>query len=493
MKKIVALILLLSMTLVFTSCNLQDIEDLLPFITTTQPSTTTTTPTTKPSSSTTTANNNGENDPSDDGYINVDFTDAENVKDVSDQGDYLDGCPTTGSPAVLVIPVEFSDVKASSKGYTVDKIKEAFKKGGNTDYYSVYDYYYISSYGQLELDITVLDEWFCPKYNSSYYYKATYDYYGDSVEIGDQLIIDEALAYLSKKMDLSKFDSDGNNIIDSIVLINTLDIGEENFYWAYRYWNIYTDDDGYYYEYDGVSANDYLWASYQFMMEATDGNGNVSYDNSSVMNTYTYIHEFGHILGLDDYYDTSGKTEGPMDGHDVMDYMLGDHNAFSKFNLGWITTSRVVTTDSSVTLKLEDFSKNGDTIILANNFDAKLGAYQEYYILVYYKNTGLNAGDDAGYFSRDGIIVYHINATLTSETYDGEKYYYIANNNTDSSDDYGSDDDLIEFVKSSNGNYTYVEGDKMLTTKLDSGKTLGFTFTVDSIASDFATVTISAK
>ena len=33
-----------------------------------------------------------------------------------------------------------------------------------------------------------------------------------------------------------------------------------------------------YYEYDGVSANDYLWASYDFMFEAYDEEGNFYYD-----------------------------------------------------------------------------------------------------------------------------------------------------------------------------------------------------------------------
>ncbi len=428
------------------------------------------------------------------GVYNVDFTDAEHVKDVTDQGYYLDGCPTTGSPAVLVIPVQFSDSMAEDKGYTTDALVDAFSKGGETDYYSVYDYYYISSYGQLTLDITVLDYWFTPKYDSEYYYEATYYYYDSEVEIGDQLVLDEALAYLAGIMDLSKFDSDNNGIIDSVVLINTLDIGEENFYWAYRYWNIYTDDEGYYYEYDGVSANDYMWASYQFLYEGYDAEGNFDVSDSSVRNTYTYIHEFGHILGLDDYYDTAYVND-PLGGCDMMDAMTGDHNAFSKFNLGWITTSRLVTTDTSVTLTLEDFSKNGDTIILANNWDEQLGAYQEYYVLVYYTNNGLNAGDEYGYFARDGIVVYHVNASLCVEDYSGETYYDIYNTNTDVSDPYGygTENNLIEIVKSGEDTFTYIVGSTFVGEYLDGGDKLGYTFTIDSITSESATITFTAQ
>lgn len=437
--------------------------------------------------------NAGAGLPSDaDGVYDVNFRDAEYVKDVTDQGYYLDGCPTTGSPAVLVIPVQFSDALASGKGYTTDALVDVFTKGGDADYYSVYDYYYISSYGQLTLDITVLDYWFTPQYDSSYYYSATYDYYGDQVAIGDQLIMDEALAYLAGTMDLSQFDSDNNGIIDSVVLINTLNIGDEDFYWAYRYWNIYTDDQGYYYEYDGVSANDYIWASYQFLYESYDASGNAIYSDSTVRNPYTYIHEFGHILGLDDYYDTA-YVGSPLDGADMMDGMTGDHNAFSKFNLGWLTTSRLVVTDSSVTLTLEDFSKNGDTIILANNWDEKLGAYQEYYILVYYTNNGLNAGDDYGFFARDGIVVYHVNASLYSEVYDGETYYDIYNNNTDASNQYGTEDNLIEFVKSGEDTFTYIVGSTFVNVYDDNGDALGYTFTIDELTGEYATITFNAQ
>ena len=425
-----------------------------------------------------------------DGIYDVDFTKADKVKDVTDQGYYLDGCPTTGSPAVLVIPVDFSDVTAASKGYNISVLEQILTEGGKTDYYSLYDYYYISSYGQLTLDITVLESWFRPQYSSSYYYEATYDYYGSEIAIGDQLILNEALAYLESRMDLSEFDSDNNGVIDSVILVTTLDISEEDFYWAYRYWNLYTDDDGYYYEYDGVSANDYVWLSYQFIYETYDDEGYAIYTDTTARNSYTFIHEFGHVLGVDDYYDTAGKND-PMGGCDVMDAMKGDHNAYSKFNLGWITTSRLVVTDTSVTLTLEDFSKNGDTIIIANNWDEKLGAYQEYYVIMYYTNNGLNAGE-AGYFGRNGIVVYHVNATLTSETYDGETYYDVKNNNTDSSDDYGTVDNLIEFVLHTDDYYTYVVGDTLPSVTDDNGNKLAYTFTVDELTADYATITFTA-
>ena len=435
--------------------------------------------------------NNGKGLPqSENGIYDVDFTKGNYVQNVTDQGYYIDGCPTTGSPAVLVIPVEFKDITAASKGYSVANLKKIFNST-DTSYYSVHDYFFASSYGKLDLDITVIDNWFCPKNNSSYYENATYDYYGDEIEIGDQLILDEALAYLATIMDLSKFDSDNNGMIDAVVMVNTLNIGEDNFHWAYRYWNLYTDDEDYYYEYDGVSANDYVWLAYEFMFEGYDEFGNVNYDTTNPLNPYTFIHEFSHVLGADDYYDTE-HVEHPLGGYDMMDSMSGDHNPYTKFNYGWITTSKLIVTDTTVTVNLKAFAKNGDTIILANNWDESLGAYQEYYVIMYYTATDLNAGE-GGYFERNGILVYHINASLYAEEYDGDTYYDVYNTNTNASGEYGTKDNLIEFVLTGEGHYTYVAGDSLPTVTDDSGKTLGYTFTIVSIDAESATITFTKK
>lgn len=421
-----------------------------------------------------------------DGIYDIDFTDADKIKDVTDQGYYLDGCPTVGSPSVLVIPVEFSDRVASTYGYDIENIKKAFYKDGKTDYYSVYDYYYISSMGQLTLDITVVDEWFRPSKPSTYYANQKQD--GEL--IGDQMVMDEALAYLSKTMDLSEFDSDENQIIDAVVLVTTLKIDEEtDFYWAYRYWNTYTDANDYYYEYDGVSANDYLWASYSFLHEDTELNKD--YTNTEIINPYTFIHEFGHILGSEDYYDTGYTGSSPLDGNDIMDAEIGDHNAYTKFNFGWIKSSRLVVTDTEITVTLEEFSKNGDTLIIANNFDPSLGVYQEYYILVYYTNGELNSGM-GGYFENEGIVVYHVNASLFSEEYEGEIYYDVYNTNTDPSDKYGTENNLIELIENENG-YVFEIGDTLGAVTDDLGTPLGYTFTVDSLGEGAATITVSAK
>lgn len=412
-------------------------------------------------------------------YI-ADFAGAEHVKNVTDQYTYDGGCPTVGSPAVLVIPIEFPDARAKDLGYTTKEIESALLKGGKNNYYSLYDYYYKSSYGQLTLDITVLDEWFMTSEESSEY--TMYSWW-------DLDILHEALDYLEDKMDLSKFDSDKNGTIDSVVMVNTLDVGTKDIEWAFRSWNTRTDSDDEPYEYDGVSARDYIWASYQFLYETVDEEGEVSYDGKEI-NPLVFIHEFGHVLGADDYYDTE-YLEHPMDGRDVMDSSTGDHNPYTKFNYGWITTSRLVTADADVTLTLEDFSKAGDTVIIANNWDKSLGAYQEYYVLVYYKAGDLNP-KEGGCFESDGVVVYHVNSSLYPHTKGGETVYDVYNNNASPKTSYGSVDNLIELVASEDGDYIFGTGESLPNVTDDFGEELRYTFTVRSIKDGEATLVISA-
>lgn len=428
------------------------------------------------------------------GIYNIDFK-AEKVlvKNVNDLYDYKYGCPTTGSPKVLVVPVQFSDCLAADKNYTIDNIQNAFLPNLSTDadlpYYSVYDYFYESSYHQLSLDIEVLDEWFTPEHNSSYYLNYEYEYtYGNqtcTLEIGDQVIMDEVLQYLDedKNVDLSKYDTNNDSCIDAIVLINTLEIDSDvTMKWAYRYWNYYTDENDEYYEYDGVSANDYLWASYQFLFE--DDNG---FTGSNPTNTYTYIHEFSHILGADDYYDTSEMENHPLNGYDIMDQKTADHSPFTKFNYGWISESKLIVADDEVEVTLDAFEESGDTVIIANNFSVELGMYQEYWIVCYYNNTGLNSGE-YGLFAKAGIVVYHINASLG--IYENE--YYIYNTNTDPNDkDYGTEDNLIELVKNGSS-YVYGLNDSLsANTCDDSNNIIAYTFKVTALDEKTATLTFT--
>ena len=64
-----------------------------------------------------------------------------------------------------------------------------------------------------------------------------------------------------------------------------------------------------------------------------------TYDPTGIIvDAHTFIHETGHLLGLDDYYDYNDYrgAKGGLYGADMMDNNIGDHGSVNKLLLGWI-------------------------------------------------------------------------------------------------------------------------------------------------------------
>lgn len=330
-----------------------------------------------------------ENYRNNNGYYNVDFTKATKAKNISNLSTYEGGCPTTGNVNVLVIPVEFSDKLHTSK-QSLSSLDLALNGGEREESLkfgmSVSKYYNLSSNGKLNLNFEIMGggtKWYKPSKSSKYYINQDKN---NSSSNTDMAIINSILKANSSDIDFSHFDSDNNGMVDAVVIVPTIKIGnpdESILQWAYRYWDS-TDNTygGNYY------INDYLWCPYDFLYETDSG-----YDNGTTpTNTYTFTHEFGHVLGAEDYYDASYTDKDVLlNGDDIMDSYFGDQNPYTKFNYGWLTSSKLITATDTVTLDLNAFENGGDTYIIANNWDATLGCYQEYWVMMYYTKSGINA------------------------------------------------------------------------------------------------------
>lgn len=352
---------------------------------------------------------------------------------------------------------------------------------------SVSKFYNESSYGQLNLNFEIMGggtKWYSPDYTSEFYINQDKSS-GDS-STADIDIVDSIMKKYGDEVDCSKFDSDKNGVIDAVVIVPTISINSTSdqsiLEWAYRYWC--TRDTSY----DGVQFNDYLWCPYDFLFETETG-----YDNGTApTNNYTLTHEFGHVLGADDYYDSSySQTATLLDGNDVMDAGFGDHNPYSKFNYGWLSTSRLVTANDSVTLDLNAFENDGDSIIVANNWDETLGCYQEYWVIMYYTKTGINS--HSTYAFDEGLVVYHVNAQLIDYTYAGERAIDVyTTNNQDSY--YNTGVNLIELVNVSGSGYTLGVGQTSNSNIVDDyGNKIGYTFKLNSMDGSKANITFTAN
>ena len=313
-----------------------------------------------------------------------------------------DSLPSTGSPKILVIPVNLNSSKKTDK--LLKDIQTTFSgTGKETGWESVESYYEKSSYGKLHLDCVVMQEWFTPARSARYYEEYWDPYTGEE---GSSLLVKEALAYYESKLDLSEYDYDKDGYMDSVWLVYNHAVDRSinaDFYWAYTT-DVYDER-----TYDGVKARSYAFAGTDFMYDS------ISYDPDSPvkLDAHVFIHETGHLMGLDDYYDYDWTTgaEGGMHNADMMDGMIGDHGVISKMLLGWVTPT-IVTGKGVGSYMLSSFTKSGQFLLISDHTLTSI--YDEYFLVEFYTNDGLNEWDHPildDYFEvAEGIRIMHVDA-----------------------------------------------------------------------------------
>ncbi len=411
-----------------------------------------------------------------------------------------DVLPSIGSPKVLVIPVNLDNANATQNA--LNEINIAFNgTEEETGFESVKSYYYESSYGTLDLQFDVVNEWFTPKYDKNYYD----NYSDDTYQYGSDLILREALAHYDSYYNMNDYDYDSNGYIDGVWLIYNCAVdydGVSNIYWAFVSWD-YTD-----YTYDGIYANSYGFAGIDFMHPTPEEAG--SYDPTGIkVDAHTFIHETGHMLGLDDYYDYD-ENVGPTGGlycADMMDGNIGDHGMISKLLLGWVTPT-VVTGSGTITLDLKSFSSTGEFLLIANHDVHTI--YDEYFLIELYANDGLNKRDGQitdPYSIKDalGIRIIHVDASINYDK-NGKVTYnsgdYMTGFKYDNSDEAGlfcnmlspEPFDYYAYQENLYTKFTDVFGiDDYTDYMLHDGTTLFFSLEINSITKENANLSITIK
>ena len=369
--------------------------------------------------------------------------------------------PSTGNVNVLVIPVSFSGYPATQNMLDIIE-KGFFGTEEDTGWESLKTYYEKSSYNQLHISGTVTP-WFTPKYSQNYYAK----YFDEeNYEYGSNIVMLEALEYFKNTYNYDEFDGDSDEAIDCVYMVYNVPIGgdgsdeEVETYWAYTYWQ---------YDYEKqdygtlATAYTYVWLGYEFFENSPEYNSEFVKINSE-----TLIHETGHAMGLNDYYDYDDEDINNNDGGfgyaDMMDGNIGDHHPYSKLLMGWVNPTVV---DKSGIYELPSFTTTGNFILIPAG-DSYDSIYSEYFIIDLFTMSGLNEATMPTFYNVDknfaGVRVSHINANIYLES-DG--YYYFSNNNTDSkykeirfieADYNGSKFDCDENLIN-NDEYTYTESD----------------------------------
>jgi M6 family metalloprotease-like protein len=313
---------------------------------------------------------------------------------------------------ILVIPVHVKGEDTNATETVRSNIyKTMFGKPSETGWESVSSFYYKSSYQQLKLEGEVT-EWYDLPYTKTELAALTNSSWGKTFN-PTWTALEKAVSWAKERYntDLTSFDNDKDGYLDGVWMVYSCDYDTTNtdLWWAFTY-----ND----YDKDPVVASPvgskYCWASYNFMNEGYSG---------AKVDAHTYIHETGHMMGLDDYYTYDG-TVGPVGGLDMMDYNIIDHDAYSKFALGW-TKPMVVSGPTEITLN--SLAETGESILIPTGDSWNGTAFDEYLLLEYYTPTVLNkqdsetayAGNSHQGFTKAGVRIFHVDARLVTADYSG--------------------------------------------------------------------------
>ena len=328
--------------------------------------------------------------------------------DVSRSGG-MDSLPTVGQVNLLVVPVIIEGYEENATVEMRNNIqKMMFGKSEDTSWESVASFYDKSSYGRLTFTGEVMP-WFPSGYSASEM---------NNLEARGQdsvsLLLEDAVDWLRQEqtaVDLTDYDNDQDGHLDAVWMIYSAPSQISDVFWAFVNWNYRNLNNK---NIANPTPFTHAWASFDFMYEGYGTSG---------IDAHTYIHETGHLLGLDDYYDYDGKTS-PMGMIDMMDYNIIDHNGYSKFALGW-TNPYIVTGDADINLL--PASSSGQSILLTADWNGN--PFDEYLFLELYTPDGLNEKDALNSypangkrgFTIPGIRMYHADARL----FDSETNTYV--------------------------------------------------------------------
>ncbi len=320
--------------------------------------------------------------------------------------------PLTGSVKSLVILVEFSDTPFATNqaDSTFDHLlnQNGYNVGKHIG--SVADYYTYNSGGVFTPEFVVVGP---IRLNRPAAYYGANDKDGNDVRPRE--MVREACQAVDDVVDFTQFDSNGDNIVDNVYIFyagkGEADGGDDNTIWPHSY-----SLSGSY----SLTLDEKKIINYACSAEL-DGEG-------ALTGIGVFTHEFGHILGLHDYYDVDGTDNGGEEAFDLNSWSLmayGSYNAagcvppsltlLERYLLGWAQPT-LLSVPASPTLPPLVTSNQGFIIPTDNS--------KEFFLL---ENRQQIPGTWDQYIPHHGMLAYHIdmrdNATTVVNYYGTQKVY----------------------------------------------------------------------
>ena len=278
--------------------------------------------------------------------------------------------PLNIAPRGLVILVNFTDVafetdKAemdsmlTGKNYTRDySYVYRGKKQSITSKGSAWQYFYDSSNGHYDPQFDVIGPVTVSK-NMEYYGKNNPSTQFDAAP---WTMVKEACQLVNDSVDFKQYDNNNDGYVDFVYVIyagyGEADGGDENTIWPHSYWLL---DAGITCKLDGKYVD--LYACGNEMDSRTNYHTGIG----------TFCHEFSHVLGLPDLYETTGYgTHKTIGAWSILDY--GPYNndgntppaysAYEQFFMGWLMPRLIVDAEN---VELEELQESNSALLISSS------------------------------------------------------------------------------------------------------------------------------
>lgn len=311
--------------------------------------------------------------------------------------------PALGVGLLPVVLVNYSDTETT---YTQKQFSDMlFGTGGKT----MNDYYIEVSYGNYSIAGEVVD-WFKAS-NTHDYYGVDNPFYPDDTDLNVHELVYDAVEAADAKIDFSIYDLDGDCKVDAVAIVHQgtdqANTGDEFDIWSHQ-GNI---SSGYDYP-DGYESRAFCKADpskkitvdkYFIQNETAQEYGPVHISTIGV-----FVHEYGHVLGLPDFYDTDYSSgglgewdamSGGLNTVDVLEDTPAHFNPWSKYKLGWLTPTTVTGTLTDQQIKTA--ATDAEAYQLGTG-DALSG---EYFLVENRQKVGFDAGLPGA-----GLLIWHVDA-----------------------------------------------------------------------------------
>lgn len=345
----------------------------------------------------------------------------------------------SGSRRGLIILVEFQDRRFTISNPKAEYESLANRRGYTNSYGatgSVRDYFLSQSYGTFDMQFDVVGP---VRLENSMIYYGRNGSSSSEKDIYAGRMIAEACRAATDSVDISKYDWDGDSIVDQVYIVyagyGEATGGSEYTVWPHEYdlySAAYDDDNGDFfglfgrrqssaggpgghfghggqassdiYDY-GVEQNGYIFNTYAcgnelVNMSVFGGTGNY------MMGIGVICHEFSHCMGLPDLYDTVGSgyglgnydimSKGSYNGQNGIGECPAGYSAYERMVAGWLSPQEL--TRARQVTAMQPLNVAAEAYVIYNPAHR-----DEYYLLENRDKTGWDS-----YLPDNGLLVAHV-------------------------------------------------------------------------------------